>query len=113
MGEKLTCHEDKRKEAKEVDEYAIGMYMEARHVLVELLFLIYMFLNAFDQNEVKARVAGSRKLENGLVVPAAFIVRTTKRAFAMKFEKEILRMKDLCGHMNIEVEALRKILVFS
>ena len=88
LGKKLTCHEDKRKEAKEVDEYAIGMYMEARHVLVELLFLIYMFLNAFDQNEVKARVAGSRKLENGLVVPAAFIVRTTKRAFAMKFENE-------------------------
>ena len=30
----------------------------------------------------------------------------------MKFE-EILRMKDICGHMDIEVEALRKIPVFS
>ena len=62
---------------------------------------------------MKARVTGSRKFENGLVVPAAFIVRTTKRGIAMKFEKENLRMKDLCGHMNIEMEALRKIPVFS
>ena len=29
LGKKVTCHEDKRKEAKEHDEYAIGTYMEA------------------------------------------------------------------------------------
>ena len=37
--------------------------------------------------------------------------RDIERAIAMKFE--ILRMKYLCGHMDIEVEALRKIPVFS
>ena len=40
-----------------------------------------------------------------LSVPAAFIVKTTK------FE-EILRMKDPCGHIDIEVEALRKLQFF-
>ena len=39
-----------------------------------------------------------------LCVPAAFIVKTTKF--------EILRMKDLCGHIDIEVEALRKLQFF-
>ena len=37
-----------------------------------------------------------------LCIPAAFIVKTTKI-------EEILRMKDLCGHIDIEVEALRKL----
>ena len=50
---------------------------------------------------MKARVTGSRKLENGFVVPAAFIVRTMKRVIGMKFE-EILRIKDLCGDMALK-----------
>lgn len=60
---------------------------------------------------MKAKVTGSRIPENGLVVSSAIIVRTTKKVIAMKFD--VLRMKDLCGHMDIEVEALRKIPVSS
>ena len=116
MGEKLNCREDDRKEAKQHDEYAIGTYLEAYtgselvgYVPMELSYLIYTFLRAYDDNEVSAKVTGSRRLENGLVVPGTFKARTPSRAIATKFEREILRLKELCAHMDISVETLRKI----
>ena len=75
MGEKLNCHEDDRKEAKQHDEYAIGTYLEANagselvgHVPMELSYLFYTFLRAYDNNEVSVKVTGSRRHENRLVV---------------------------------------------
>ena len=63
LGEKLNCREDDRKEAKQHDEYAIGTYLEAYtgselvgHVPMELSYLIYTFLRAYDDNEVSAKV---------------------------------------------------------
>ena len=59
LGEKLTCREDDRKEARQHDEYAIGTYLEDNtdrelvgHVPMELSYLIYTFLRACDDNEV-------------------------------------------------------------
>ena len=58
LGEKLNCREDDRKEAKQHDEYAIGTYLEAYtgselvgHVPMELSYLIYTFLRAYDGQE--------------------------------------------------------------
>ena len=120
LGEKLNCREDNRKEAKQHDDYAIGTYLEANtgnelvgHVPMELSYLIYTFLRAYDDNEVSVKVAGSRRLENGLVVPGTFKARTPSRAFPTKFDREILRLKELCAHMDISVETLRKIPTFS
>ena len=57
LGEKFNCREDDRKEAKQHDEYAIGTYLEAYtgselvgHVPMELSYLIYTFLRAYDDN---------------------------------------------------------------
>ena len=120
LGEKLNCREDNCKEAKQHDEYAIGTYLEANtgnelvgHVPMELSYVIYTFLRAYDDNEVSVKVAGSRRLENRLVVPGTFKARTPSRAIATKFEREILRLKELCAHMDISVETLRKIPTFS
>ena len=120
LGEKLNCREDNRKEAKQHDDYAIRTYLEANtgnelvgHVPMELSYLIYTFLRAYDDNEVSVKVAGSRRLENGLVVPGTFKARTPSRAIATKFEREILRLKELCAHMDISVETRRKIPTFS
>ena len=120
LGEKLHCREDNRKEAKQHDDYAIGTYLEANtgnelvgHVPMELSYLIYTFLRAYDDNEVSVKVAGSRRLENGLVVPGTFKARTPSRAIATKSEREILQLKELCAHMDISVETLRKIPTFS
>ena len=90
------------------------MYLEAntgsefiRHVPMELSYFIYTFLRAYDDNEVSVKVTGSRRLEKGLLVPGTFKARTPSRAIATKFE--ILRVKDLCAHMDISLETLRKI----
>ena len=108
IGESLACRKDDRKEAKEHDEYAVGTYLEADnklvgHVPMELSFLIFTFLKARHENKVQVKVTGSRRLENGLVVPGSFLAG---RAIATKFE-EIIRLKELCTHMDITVEKLR------
>ena len=91
-----------------------GTYLEAntgselvRHMPMELSYLIYTSLRAYDDNEVSVKVTGSRGLENGLVVPGTFKVSIPSKA--TKFEWEILRMKELCAHMDLSVETLRKI----
>ena len=84
LGEKLNCREDNRKEAKQHDEYPIGTYLEAYtgselvgYVPMELSYLIYTFLRAYDDNEVSAKVTGSRRLENGLFVPGTLCILFT------------------------------------
>ena len=117
LGEKLNCREDDRKEAKQHDEYAIGTYLEANtgselvgHVPMELSYLIYTYLIAYDDNEVSAKVTRRvKRLENVLVTPGTFKARAPSSAIAAKFEREILRLKELCTHMDISVETLRKI----
>ena len=117
LGEKLNCREDDRKEAKQHDEYAIGTYLEAYtgselvgYVPMELSYLIYTFLRAYDDNEVSAKVTELRRLENRLVVLGTFKARTPSRTIATKFEREIFRLKELCTYMDVSVETLRKIL---
>ena len=65
------------------------------------------------QQKVSVKVTGSRRLENGLVVPGPLKAQTPSRAIAMSLEREILQLKELCGHMDIGVETLRKIRTFS
>ena len=112
IGESLACRKDDRKEAKKHDEYAVGTYLEADnklvgHVPMELSFLLFTFPKARHENNVQVKVTGSRRLENGLVVPGSFLARTTSRAIATKFEEKIIRLKELCTHMDITVEKLR------
>ena len=66
-----------------------------------LIFPIFIFLKLA---KVPVKVAGSRRLENGLVVPGSFLTRTTSRVMirATKFEEEIIRLKSLCTHMDIK-----------
>ena len=74
------------------------------HVPMKLSFLIFTFLQkARSENEVQVKVNGSRRLENGLVVPGSFLAKTTSRAIATKFEEEIdiIRLKNLCTHKEI------------
>ena len=66
-------------------------------------------MRSYDDIEVSVKVTGSKTLENGLVVPGTFKTRTPNRAIATKSEREILRLKELCAHMDISVKTLRKI----
>ena len=42
-------------------------------------------------------------------MPVTFKAQKPSRAVAMKSEQEILQLKDLCTHMDISVQTLRKI----
>ena len=53
---------------------------------------------------MQVKVTGSRRQENGLVIPGSFLARTTSRSIATKFEEEIIRLKNLYTHMDIIVE---------
>jgi len=66
------------------------------------------FLKARHENKVQVKVTGSRRLENGLVIPGSFLARTTSSAIATKFEEEIIRLRELCTHMDITFEKLRR-----
>ena len=110
LEEKLNSREDDCKEAEQYDEYAIRTYLEANtgsklvgHVPMEQSYLIYKFMRACDE-EVSVKRTRSRQLENGLVVPGTFKAQTPSRAIATKFERESLRLKELCAHMDISVE---------
>ena len=75
---------------------------------MELSFLVYTFLRARQDNNVQVKVTGTRTLENGLLVPASFQARTTNLAMTKRFEGEICRLRELCSHMEIKVETLRR-----
>ena len=118
-GEILYCREDNRDEAKQYDEYSVGVFREQTglkslvgHVPIELSFLVFTFLTSDSGNVVLYKVSGARKLENGLVVPATFIVRTAtfivrtvRKKIFEKIKTEIDRNKNICKHMNIDIYA--------
>ena len=68
---------------------------------LELSFLIFTFLKkACSENKVQVKVNGSRRLENGLVVPGSFLM--TNRAIATKFEEETIRLKNVNKTMGMD-----------
>ena len=70
---------------------------------MELSFLTFTFLKkARSEDKVQVKVTGWRGLENGLVVPRSFLARMMSRAVDTKFDEEIIRLKSLCIHMDIE-----------
>ena len=66
-----------------------------------LIFPIFIFLKLA---KVLVKVTGSRRQENGLVVPGSFLTRTTSRVMirTTTFEEEIIRLKSLCTHVDIK-----------
>ena len=104
LDEVLECQEDTRTEAKEHDENAIGVYKTpdskdtkqpaiskkikilAGHVPIELSRLLKNFLGTNEENRLFAKVAGKRKREIGLVVPARFCAITTELRIAKVLE---------------------------
>ena len=66
----------KTKEAKEHAEYAVGTFIQegiklVGHTPIERSFLVFTFLRTHEDNQVVVEVTGSRKLENGLVIPVS------------------------------------------
>ena len=84
IGEHLECHKDTRKEAKEYDEHAVGVFKTSSqgkkivvgHVPMEFSNPLDYFLKADESNKLLAEVTGKRMHEVGLVVPTKFTACT-------------------------------------
>ena len=85
---KLKCEFDKRKEAVEYDENAIGVYLWGEegkesglvgHLQTELSKLSKQFLEADKKNLLIVTVIGKRKVEVGLVIPGRYTAMTEKK----------------------------------
>ena len=96
-GQTLRSRKDERREANDRDEYVIGTCVEAENELVTHVTSFIRSFRAHKEAELFVKVSGS------------FRARTPSRAIAEKFEEEVLRMKELCSHMDISVHTFRKI----
>ena len=74
------------------------------HIPMELSFLLKSLLNNDKTNNITASIIGSRKRENGLVVPCLYRATTQKLKFAMALHKELMSTKEMCQHMDIIVK---------
>ena len=97
---------------KEHYEYAVGTFIQESsklvgHVPIELSFLVFTFLRAHEDNQVVVEVTGSRKLENGLVIPGTFKAVTRSRRLGAKFYEERNKVKQLCADMDISIKEMR------
>ena len=89
MGEKLICKKDDREEALGYDDHAIGVYKNGSelvgHIPIEISALLHYFLQNSKENMIFAVVAGKRKREIGLVVPARYVAETQDKRTAQIF----------------------------
>ena len=74
------------------------------HIPMELSFLLKSFLNNDKTNKITASVIGSRKRENGLVVPCLYRATTQKMKVVMVLYKELMSTIEMCQHMDIIVK---------
>ena len=91
--DELECHEDTRKEAKDYDGHAVGLFKTPSrgenktlvgHVPIEISSLIDYFLKADKSNSVSAQVTGKRKREVGLVVHSMHCNSKTSANFGLR-----------------------------
>ena len=69
---------------------------------------MFTFLRAHEDNQLVVEVTGSRKLENGPVIPGTFKAVTRSRRLGAKFYEELNnKVKQLCAHMNISIKEMR------
>ena len=65
---------------------------------------MFTFLRVREDNQVVVEVTGSRKFENGLVIPGTFEAVTRSRRLGAMFYEERNKVKQLCAHMDISIK---------
>ena len=110
LGEVLTCNPDDREEAHLQDTNALGAFKVSSekansenilvgHIPMEFSFLLKSFLSNDKTNKITASVIGSRKRENGLVVPCLYRATAQKLKVAMVLRIELMNTKEMCQHV--------------
>ena len=111
IGETLVCQHHTRGEAKQYNEFAVGIYLVDNqgngqklvgHVPIKLSFLLCKFLTR-DSCILKFSPAGARMLEDGLVVRGTFSAfcksRTMNNILKTELEKKVVKL----AYMKIDV----------
>ena len=61
-------------------------------------------MNAEDSNEGDAEIIRKRTLENGLVVPAIYSLRTRNKNISDVLNRELQAIKEKVKYMNVVIE---------
>ena len=107
--DELECHEDTRKEAKDYDGHAVGLFKTPSrgenktlvgHVPIEISSLIDYFLKADESDSVSAHVTGKRRREVGL----RFTACTATQRQAQILDSELNKYKARFVHLKLIYE---------
>ena len=98
-----------------VDDYAIGIYKQiyddeqlVGHVWIEFSKLFYQCLERIEDDTVTVTVRGSRKLENGLVVPVTYnVIAKNKKFVDISKEQMKKRMSGNASHMDVKISTIK------
>ena len=111
IGETLVYRHDTRAEAKQYDDFAVGIYLVddqddgqklVGHVPIELSFLLCKCFTR-DSCILKFSPAGARMLEDGLVVPGTFSAFCKSRRMINILKTELEKKVIKLAYMNTEV----------
>ena len=115
IGEKLSCKNDRREEAKLYDDFAIVIYKSIHstgssqpseelvgHLPIELSFLLYNFLE-LDGCSLQFSPTGARFLEDGLVVPGRYSAFSKNKKLVDILYKELELRVEKIRHMKLHV----------
>ena len=114
-GEKLFYRHDELEEAKQFDNYAVGIYKIKEqeeilfgHVPIEFSYLFNKFIEK-DGNKIDVQVRRGRQLENGLVVPPTyFVCGHNKNLVEIFLDEAKKRQRGKAAHMNIKLTEISK-----
>ena len=110
---KLKCEFDRRNEAVEYDENAIGVYLWGEegkesglvgHLPIELSKLLKQFLDADKKNMLIVTVIGKRKREVGLVIPGRYTAMTENKEIIDVLSSELVKKKEKYKYFELKYE---------
>ena len=112
LGERLVCRKTNERRLKSMMNMLLEHSFERVASWLDMYpldfsFLVFLFLRAHEDNQVVVEVTGSRKRENGLVIPGTFEAVTRSRRLGAKFYEEFNTVKQLCAHMDISIKEMR------
>ena len=110
----MNCHHDGRNEAKEHDDFAIGIYKNIEnaetlvgHLPMELSFLLCKYLEAKKDCGLICSSTGQSLLEDGLVVPGKYVVKGPKKRLEI-LKNELDKKASKLSHMKLAVGLITK-----
>ena len=106
-GKVLEAAPDMRKEAKDYDKYAVGVYNEnflVGHIPIAFSNICFHFLNHNVENKVKAVIIGTYLREIELVVPAKFLFLTDDWRCCETLESQFTKIRNIFSTAHLKLK---------